>query len=417
MRFKRGWVLLILLTAIATIAVAPQIKSQFSPPPWLTPPQKVIPASLFGMHIHYAQKTWPNVPFHGWRLWDAYSTWGNLEPEPGVWKFELLDRYVALAEKNNAEILLTLGQTPGWASARPNDESPYGNSGWPAEPTKIEDWRNYIRTVATRYKGRIRYYEIWNEPDLKQFYSGSIDKMVELSREAYTILKKIDPTITVLSPATTDSTPELKWQDTFFRQGGGKYADVISQHFYPQTSTPEDLMKYISQFKALMAKYGLANKPLWNTESGWLKPAMIESDRQAMAYIARIYLINWASGVQRFYWYAWDNQAAVSLYLTNIDRKTPTPVTKGYEQIQKWMVGSQMQQCTANFARTWICHFSRKGQPFWVVWNQNRQLAFTVPPNWQVRKIQDLSGKSTPLPSSRQVTVDFSPVLLSATTP
>jgi hypothetical protein len=369
------------------------------------------------MHIHHSWKTWPNVPFHGWRLWDAHVTWGNLEPQPGVWKFELLDQYVKLATKKKVEIVLTLGQTPTWASARPQEPSPYGTPGWPAEPANIKHWRNYIRTVATRYQGKIHYYEIWNEPDVNKFYSGSVNKMVELSREAYTILKQVDPTIKVLSPGTTNATPDLKWQQEFFRKGGGKYADIISQHFYPQTDTavPEDLAQYIQQMKGIMAKSGLAKKPLWNTESGWLKPAPIANHRQGMAYVARMYLINWASGVERFYWYAWDNQAAVSLYFTEVDGKTPTPITKSYAQIQKWMVGAKMQKCEVKTNNTWICHLSRSRKPFWIVWNPDRKLTFTIPKNWNIHKIQDLSGKNITLPNSRQIAIDPAPILLSPT--
>lgn len=422
MQFKRRWIVLFLLVAIVSLIAATKIKSQLSPPmSALKPPARIVPASLFGMHIHHALKTWPDVPFDRWRLWDAYVTWGDLEPQPGVWKFDLLDRYVDLAAKKKVKILLTLGQTPRWASARPNDESPYGNPGWPAEPANLKDWRNYVRTVATRYKGKIRAYEIWNEPDLKGMYTGSVDKMVELAKEAYTVLKQVDPKIVVLSPAGTNGTREFQWQQDFFRRGGGKYADVIAQHFYPESETgvPEDLVNSIERMKKVMTKFGLANKPLWNTESGWLKPAPIDSDRQAMAYVARIYLINWLSGVRRFYWYAWDNQATVSLYFTQPDRKTPTPITKSYAQIQKWIVGAQMQRCDVNSTKTWICDFSRQGKPFWIVWNSaretDRESTFTVPKNWQVSQIQDLLGNNTRLPRSRQITIDLSPVLLSAT--
>ena len=413
--FKHRWVVLFLLVTMVLPIAAIKVKSQS--PLALNPPAQTVPASLFGMHIHDALKNWPNVPFSQWRLWDAGVAWGDLEPQPGAWKFELLDRYVDIATKQKVKILLTLGQTPRWASARPNDESPYGNPGWPAEPANLKDWRNYVRTVATRYRGKIRAYEVWNEPDLKSFYSGSVEQMVVLAKEAHTILKQVDPQISVLSPGGTDGTPDFQWQRDYFRRGGGKYADAISQHFYPKSAAPEDLGKYISQMRAVMAEFGLA-QPLWNTEAGWLKPGEIAPERQAMAYVARTYLINWASGVQRFYWYAWDNQTAVSLHLTKIDGKTLIPVTNvtnSYTQIQKWLVGAKMHKCGANSTKTWICNLTRKGQPFWIVWNPDRELTFTVPKNWQVRTSRDLYGKDQTLPDSHQISIDFMPVLLSAT--
>ncbi len=417
MRFYRRWIALILVVAIVTFARTPKLSSQIYLPISLLKPDRVtIPRSLFGMHIHQSPKTWPNVPFYGWRLWDAGSTWGDLEPQAGAWKFDKLDRYVELATTRKVEILLTLGQTPRWASARPDDPSPYGNPGWPAEPANMQDWRNYVRTVARRYQGKIHHYEVWNEPDYKSMYTGSVGKLVELAREAYTIIKQVDPTNVVLSPGTSDATPDFTWQKNFFRAGGGKYADAISQHFYPQTPVPEDLAKSIARFKVIMAEAGLSKKALWNTESGWLKSVTFQSDRQAMAYVARTYLINWASGVRRFYWYAWDNRDAVSLYFTESDRQTPTPVTKSYAQIQQWLVGSKMQSCSTQANNTWICQLTRNGRSRWIVWNPDRQLTFTVPKQWKIDSTQDLVGKITTLPASRQISIDFAPVLLSSAT-
>ena len=110
MRLKRWWVGLIILVAIATISLAPAIGWRLSSPPpspnlssskivttSASPPAAKIPASFFGMHIHHAEKTWPNVPFYSWRLWDSYTTWGDLEPQAGMWKFDKLDRAVAVA--------------------------------------------------------------------------------------------------------------------------------------------------------------------------------------------------------------------------------------------------------------------------------------------------------------------------------
>ena len=105
-----------------------------------------------------------------WRLWDAKVTWPDLEPGKGQWHFENLDRSVALAEAHHASVLLTLGLTPRWASARPQEPSGYCARVC-SRAERIEDWRVFVRTVATRYKGRIHAYEIWNEPNVKKFWT------------------------------------------------------------------------------------------------------------------------------------------------------------------------------------------------------------------------------------------------------
>ena len=60
---------------------------------------------------------WPAARFGTLRLWDAGTSWTSLEPLKGVWHFETLDTWVAAAEANGIpDIILTLGQTPAWAS-------------------------------------------------------------------------------------------------------------------------------------------------------------------------------------------------------------------------------------------------------------------------------------------------------------
>src|SRR5665213_2112879 len=170
----------------------------------LQPPDGRVPRSLFGIHIHHLSTTtsWPTVPFGTWRLWDAYVSWPWIEPAKSTWNFSLLDRDIAIAEQHHVEILLPLGLTPAWASARPGEGSAY-SPGNAAPPADLNDWREYVRAVGIRYRNRVRYYEIWNEPNLKTFFSGTPPQMLQLSCEAYAILKQVDPAIQVLSPAAT----------------------------------------------------------------------------------------------------------------------------------------------------------------------------------------------------------------------
>jgi hypothetical protein len=127
-----------------------------------------------------------------------------LEPRKGEWHFETLDRYVELAERRGVGLLLPLGLSPAWASSRPFEKSIYG-PGNAAEPKDIKDWRTYVKAIATRYKGRIRDYEIWNEPNLKRFWAGDVGHMVDLTREASAVIHGIDPGSTVVSPSATNA--------------------------------------------------------------------------------------------------------------------------------------------------------------------------------------------------------------------
>ena len=379
----------------------------------LTPGPQIIPENYFGMHMHFAHsKTpWPSVTFGSWRLWDAAVNWTKLEPNKGDWQWEILDRDVELARQHNVDLLLTLGRTPRWASARPNEaqESRNGNLGERAEPKDLQDWRNYVRTVATRYKGRIHEYEIWNEPNSNGFYTGTPQAMVDLAREAYVILKQVDPSNIVLSPSPTGSTGP-SWLAEYLRAGGGAYADIFGYHFYVRAAPPEEMANRISTVKAILVENGLGEKPLWDTEAGRIPP--LRGD-EAAAFIARAYILNWASGVRRFYWYAWDNDG-MGVRLT--EDGSPTQAARAYAETEKWLVGARMESC-ANNSGTWVCKLAREpGYTGWIVWQTERPSSWDVPKTWGVSKMTELSGAQHQLPSSGRIDIGPTPVLLEART-
>ena len=99
-----------------------------------------------------------------------------------------------------------------------------------AEPRDIEDWRIYVRKVAERYKGRIRNYELWNEVNVKGFYSGSQEKLVELARVAYQTLKEVDPNIVFIAPSVVGE-GHHRWLDEYLAKGGAEYLDVVRLSF------------------------------------------------------------------------------------------------------------------------------------------------------------------------------------------
>ena len=375
----------------------------------LQPPKAAIPASYFGMHIHHLANPvptpWPNMPVPEWRLWDANVTWADLEPAKGRWRFEKLDSYVSLAEQHGTGLLLTLGGSPTWGSARPQLKSSY-YPGFTAEPSNIEDWRDYVRTVVSRYKGRIQAYEIWNEPNLGDFWSGSMDQMLTLTREASQVIHNLDPKALVVSPSATASYG-VPWLAEFLKKGGGQYVDIIAFHFYVDGQLPpEEMLPIVQRVRQVLAENGLAEKPLWNTETGWLPPAKFDSDELAAAFLARAYVVSWAAGIRRFYWYAWDNQ-----YVTLITYKeathTVTPAGRTYEIIQRWIVGTTMNDCTESADHTWTCQLKRNGKTQWIVWNTQGNRKFDVPRTWSVASATRLLEVSRPV---KGTSVDVGPI-------
>jgi hypothetical protein len=373
-------------------------------------PSQPVDASFFGMHIHRAAAgtTWPAVPFSEWRLWDAGVSWPQLEPEPGKWNFQLLDSYARMAAERHVDVLLTLGLTPAWASSRPDEPSAYAK-GNAAEPRRLADWEEYIRVVATRYRGRIHEFEIWNEPNAKGTFTGSVEAMTQLSRAAYRVLKSVDPAITVVSPAATADQGFL-WLDEFLRRGGCEYADIIGYHFYVTPRPPEAMLTLITRVKTVLRQRGCENKPLWNTESGWTDPKHFASDEEAAAYLLRTYLLNWLLGVQRCYWYAWDNHNWSTLDLTSHSGDRMTRAGAAYAIMHQWMFGAVLRSCSRNAAGLWTCRLERAAKTTMLLWSESGTQSFTVPQSWRVANVLNWTAETST--ASAKLNVGAVPVAL-----
>lgn len=365
-----------------------------------------ISPDLFGLHIHSVAegKPWPEVRFGYIRLWDTRTTWRDLEPRKGDWRFDTLDRYVDEANRRGVKVLLTLGQTPQWAAAQPDAESPYG-PGASSAPRSLDDWQAYVETLARRYKGRVHAWEVWNEINVKHFWTGEPARMAELERSAAAVLKRIDPASVVLSPSVQGGA--FRQLDAYFQAGGGQAADVISYHFYASTERPEVLPERIARVREIMARHGLASKPLWNTEIGWLipnsdggygkqqrpvwstwyKPDAIE----AAGFVARSYLLSLNGGIHHVFWYAWDNGA---MGLAEQQGTRPKPAAEGYARLRDWLVGASFEGCSRDGgglfnAPMWTCKLQRGGRPEWIVWSESAR-SFEPSPRWRVRRVQGL---------------------------
>jgi Glycosyl hydrolases family 39 len=343
----------------------------------LQTPKAVIPDSYFGLHIHhlnYPSPTtpWPSMAVPQWRVWDAAVRWPDLEPNKGQWQFERLDLYLALAQKHGTGILLPLALTPPWAGPLIT-----------AEPRDLEDWRNYVRTVVSRYKGRIQAYEIWNEPNLQDFWTGTTDQMLALTKEASNIIHGLDPRALVVSPSPTTSAG-ISWIAEFLKKGGGQFVDIIGYHFYVTPGLPEEMVPVIQRVRQAMAESGSGNKPLWNTEMGWLTPARFDSEEAAAGFLARSFILGWAAGVQRLYWYAWDNRSLAIVTYKEAEHSV-TPAGTAYKLMQQWLIGAQMVGCTESSDHLWTCQLNRSGKKQWIVWNPQGTRKFDLPADWHVK--------------------------------
>ncbi len=331
-------------------------------------------AQFMGMHTLSPTRHWPTVPIGAMR--PTGTTWASIEPSRGVFQWQGLDSWVAVSQAQGAQLDYVFLNTPQWASTRPNEHCNRGPIGCAAPPNDA-DWRQFVTTLATRYKGRIASYELWNEADAGGFWTGTPAQMAHLASLAYPIIKSIDPNAIVVSPSDAAPggwpIPYDQWLKQYLQAGGGKYADAIAWHGYAaaRSNQPAEfpeitIVNQIETIRALLSKYGLQNLPLWDTEGGWGADTQLPGQQQQAAFLARWYLIQFSYGVARAYWYQWDNPLWGTLWTP---ASGPTPAAVAYAQVSDWLTGATASTpCAAASGPVWTCDWSKGNRKYRAVW-------------------------------------------------
>lgn len=374
----------------------------------LAPPAGPVPPSYFGIHNHrfHDPAMRPTIDFGAWRLWDAGVAWSQLQPKENEWDFRRLDFALSVANSSGYDVLLTFGRTPRWASAQPDNRSFYG-AGEAAPPRNMNDFAKFVRRVASRYKGRIKLYEVWNEPASGGMFSGTVEQMVEMTRIVDRELGRVDPKARIVCPSPAKYV-SLDWFGRFVAAGGASYCDIIGYHFYTDSGFPEERVNLIRKVFDVLKAHDLTTKPVWDTESG-LAVSNNNGDSPAASvpgHIARWLILTWANGVERFYWHSWD-QDRMGFVSPSGDFREPEMAA--YQITQRWMLGSRFQDC-ARVDQRWNCQLTLKdGKSATLLWTQDnsKQTVAVAPPVW----LEDLHGFAGTIQGS-SVSITGDPVLV-----
>jgi len=377
----------------------------------------VIDDSLFGLHVKDAQLgVWPSIEFGSIRLWDNGTAWTNIETSQGVFDWTNLDNAVTIAnQKGMSDILMVLSGTPAWAT---NQRNPLALPAPDASgvPANMADWDNWVRAVATRYKGKIKIYQPWNEANLSTFYTGTPAQMADMTKRAYDIIKSIDPGATVVAPSTGTRLggPFKKFYPAFLKELKARNwpVDVWAAHTYPaslgNTNDRQELAnKWIDMLKVAKAP----NLPLWDTENnyglGGPGPENPEQDidgAKAANWTAMTYLDAIRLGISRVYMYQWGPFND----LWGIQYNETAPGAQAMDTLQEWIVGTTYRGCKES-KRKVTCNFSTKDGINQVVYSETGRKTFTA--KKQYKQMCQLDGTCKPIPANGKVRTQ-GPVLL-----
>jgi hypothetical protein len=348
-----------------------------------------IQPSLVGMHVEGAEAgAWPSAPFGALRLWDNGTAWSQIELKPGVYKWDNLEGALENAQaKGMTDVLMVLGTTPKW-NAKTVSDADYPQPGAASAPKDIKAWDAWVTEVATRYKGRITSYQIWNEANLKNFWNGTPEEMAELTKRAYDIIKKIDPEALVVSasPSTRLTASFTRFFPAYLKALAAKGwpVDVIGFHTYPAADgDPVARGALIKATQDAVAAAGAPKDiPLWDTElnyglagPGPNLPKQDITGAKAAGWIVRTYVDDLRYGVARSYWYIWTQKP---YDLLGIQAYPGSDGEQGFFALQNWVFGASFDGCT-EAANAVTCNFSKDGAKWIVAWAQSGEAPFTAP--------------------------------------
>jgi hypothetical protein len=245
--------------------------------------------------------------------------WGQIEPQPGRFAWEGPDRVVSTLRQRGLNILGIISYSASWATpTRDDDASPI--SFYPPDNSKYY-W--FVRTLVARYKDHIRHWEIWNEPDNTLFWKPKPDGRLyaELLKTAYKAVKDVDPAIKVLTGGVSGNA--VPFLEEMIAQGAACCFDILALHPYAVPLDPKqgriesrpEVHKLaeleIPKYKALLARHGLPNRPIWVTEIGW-PSGNWGLDAQAQAdYLAQGLAHIYSTGlVERIFWYSFKDDSS-----------------------------------------------------------------------------------------------------------
>lgn len=191
--------------------------------------------------------------------------WFRLEPRQGVFRWEDTDRVVDRSSELGLSMLAVVSYTPPWASSAPNPRI----SDPPASPAF---WTNIVRQAVGRYRDRIQFWQMWNEPNVREFWTGSMSqyRATILDAGARTA-KEVFPGCQIVGPGLADLGDWRGWFEESMRAKA--WIDIISHHNYEDNgrdaivSLREDSL-FRPSLRTLMRQQGVANRPFWLTETG-----------------------------------------------------------------------------------------------------------------------------------------------------
>jgi hypothetical protein len=178
--------------------------------------------------------------------------WTFIQPRRDRYDWSRGDYIVRALRKYRLQIHAVLSYPPAWAAETQ------------ASAPSRADWAAFARAFARRYRGKVGYFELWNEPDLPRYWTGTEEQFVQtILVPGYRAIKTGAPRAKVV---VGPSFANRAWLEDLYRFGGGRSFDIMSWHDYTANASILSNAKIV---QSVLRAHGQARKPIWLGEYGF----------------------------------------------------------------------------------------------------------------------------------------------------
>lgn len=226
-----------------------------------------------------------------------HTDWGAVEPEPGKWSWDALDKQMKYLDEHKFVYGAILVGTPKWNKKDAPGTLPVNN---------LPGWSNYATELARHVKGKVRHFEVWNEPPNFTGKDQTPADYAKIVVASYDAVKAVDPTALVGLAAKS---AHVNYLEQVIKAGAKDHFDYIILHPYEvlngiadNTGSESVYMHVVPTVRKMLAAQNPAKKdvPIIFTELG--SDAKKGADHQAHALV-KAYTMGIAQGVECIQWF------------------------------------------------------------------------------------------------------------------
>jgi polysaccharide biosynthesis protein PslG len=191
--------------------------------------------------------------------------WDGIEEEKDRYDWHFWDDLVETAvDRYGITLIPYICYTPRWNATRQEDEY-----FWRSPPVDYDEFGEFVFDLVSRYRDRIKTWELWNEPDIPWFWMGTTEEFARLVKVGSDAVRRADPEARVVLGGIAYNPDYIR--DLFRDHGVSPYVDIVNMHSYYETwnSQPlETIGPFIHRVDEVVNRYG-SGQPLWMAEVGY----------------------------------------------------------------------------------------------------------------------------------------------------